>query len=65
MSPRTRTKAVEVELPLNVREGVEEALRGETVALTDDEAERYFETGELPEHVWLWADERSSSRRVT
>jgi hypothetical protein len=44
---------------------MEEALRGETVALTGDEAEHYFETGELPEHVWQWADERSSSRRVT
>lgn len=65
MAPRTRPRAIEVELPPNVREGIEEARRGATVALADDEAERYFEMGELPEHVWQWADEQSSSRRAT
>jgi hypothetical protein len=48
-----------------VREGLEQLARGETVELTDEEAEQYFQTGELPERVWQWLDERSSSKRAT
>jgi hypothetical protein len=40
-----------------VREGVEQALRGERIELTDAEAEHFFETGETPERVWQWAAE--------
>jgi hypothetical protein len=50
---------VEVECPPEVREGIREALRGETVALTDAEAQHYFETGEMPNRVWKWLDESS------
>jgi hypothetical protein len=64
MAPRTRPQGIKVECPPEVREGIEEALRGDTIALSDEEAERYFETGELPARVWQWLDE-SSSRRAT
>jgi hypothetical protein len=39
-----------------VREGVEEALRGEVADMTPEETERYFETGQLPERVQVWLD---------
>jgi hypothetical protein len=50
---------VEVACPPEVREAVREALCGETVALTEAEAEYYFETGEMPDRVWKWLDESS------
>ena len=56
MAPRTRSQAVEVACPPNVREGVEEALRGEVADMTPEETERYFETGQLPERVQVWLD---------
>jgi hypothetical protein len=62
MAPRTRSKAVEVELPPNVREGIEEALRGEFADMTVEETERYLETGELPERVEHWLDSYDSRR---
>jgi hypothetical protein len=48
-----------------VRDGLEEAERGDTIALTDGEADAWAETGELPKRVYQWHDERSSSRRGT
>ena len=35
----------------DVCEGLAEIERGEGIALTDEEADHYFETGELPERV--------------
>jgi hypothetical protein len=49
-----------VELPPNVREGVEEALRGEFADMTAEETEHYLETGELPERVERWLDSYDS-----
>jgi len=53
------TEPVRAELPPDVEEkvraAVEAALRGETMALTADEAEHYYRTGELPERVGRWA----------
>jgi hypothetical protein len=37
-----------VELPATVRVGLEEAQRGETIALTEAELDRWAETGEFP-----------------
>jgi hypothetical protein len=54
------------ELEADVRAGIDEAERGETVALTAGELEHWAETGELPEHVEEWAGiDRSSSPRTT
>ncbi len=61
MAPRARPRPepVETKLPSDVegdvRAGIEAALRGETITLTREEAERYYETGELPERVERWA----------
>jgi hypothetical protein len=61
MAPRTRPspEPVEAKLPpeveADVRAGIEAAMRGETIALTREEAEHYYETGELPERVERWA----------
>jgi hypothetical protein len=63
-TPAPLSHGVEVECPPDVRDGIREALNGETVALTDAEAAHYFETGEMPERVWKWLDE-SSRRRGT
>jgi hypothetical protein len=49
----------------DVRAGLEEAERGETIALTDDELDAWAQTGELPERVQQWHDERLHSRRGT
>jgi hypothetical protein len=49
----------------DVRAGLEEAERSDTIALTDDEADAWAKTGELPKRVYQWHDERSSSRRGT
>jgi hypothetical protein len=49
----------------DARAGVEEAERGDTIALTDDEADAWAKTGELPKRVDQWHDERSRSRRNT
>ena len=55
-------KPVEAELPRSVealvRAGIEASDRGETMALTATEAERYYETGELPERIERWAASR-------
>jgi hypothetical protein len=64
MTPRSRPKAVEVECPPNVRQGVEEALRGEVADMTPEETRRYLETGQLPERVERWLD-AYDSRRAT
>lgn len=45
--------------------GLEEAERGDAIALTDDEAETWAKTGELPKRVNQWHDEQSRSRRGT
>jgi hypothetical protein len=60
MAPRTRPRALEVQLPPNVREGMEEALRGEVADMSREEAERYLETGELPERVQRWLGSNDS-----
>jgi hypothetical protein len=56
------TEPVRAELPRDVeaqvRAGIEACERGETMALTAEEAERYYETGELPERVERWAASR-------
>jgi hypothetical protein len=62
MAPRSRLQAVEVECPANVREGIEQALRGEVADMTPEETERYLETGQLPERVQRWLDEYDSRR---
>ena len=49
----------------DARAGLEEAERGDTIALTDDEADAWAKTGELPKRVDQWHDERSRSRRST
>ena len=55
-------KPVEAELPRDVeaqvRAGIEASERGETMALTAAEAERYYETGQLPERIERWAASR-------
>jgi hypothetical protein len=38
-----------------VRRGLDEAQRGETVALTKAELDHWAETGELPERIETWA----------
>ncbi len=43
------------EVEADVRAGIEAAMRGETIALTREEAEHYYETGELPERGQRWA----------
>jgi hypothetical protein len=49
----------------DVRAGLEGAERGEAIALTDDEVDAWVKTGELPERVNRWHDERSRSRSGT
>ena len=51
-----------VELPATVRVGLEEAGRGETIALTEAEVDRWAETGEFPERVDTWAGSLASRR---
>ena len=48
------------EVAADVRAGAEAALRGETIALTREEAEHYYKTGELPERVERWAESPDS-----
>jgi hypothetical protein len=43
------------EVEAEVRDALEAAERGETMALTAEETERYLETGELPERIERWA----------
>lgn len=62
MAPRSRPRAVEVECPPGVCEGVEQALRGEVADMTAEETERYLETGLLPERVQRWLAEYDSRR---
>jgi hypothetical protein len=64
MAPRTRPRAAEVECPLIVREGVEQALRGDVADMTSEETERYLETGLLPERVQRWLVEYDSRRAI-
>ena len=64
MVPRSRPRAVEVECPPSVREGVEQALRGDVADMTAQEAEQYLETGLLPEHVQRWLAEYDSRRAI-
>jgi hypothetical protein len=53
-----------VECPPNVREGVEQAARGDLADMTAEETERYLETGHLPERVQRWLDEYESRRAI-
>jgi hypothetical protein len=49
-----------------LRAGLEATERGEGIDLTTDEAQHYYETGELPERVQqagvLWAESWRASR---
>jgi hypothetical protein len=45
-----------------VREGIDQADRGEFADLTPEETERYLETGALPERVERWIDAYDSRR---
>jgi hypothetical protein len=64
MAPRARPQLVKLspDVHRQVLEGVEQAERGELADLTPAEAEHYFETGELPERVELWAASYDSRR---
>lgn len=62
MTPRTRPRIAEpatADLPADVEElvraGIEASLRADAMELTAEEAEHYFDTGELPERVERWA----------
>jgi hypothetical protein len=44
-----------------VREGIEQAERGEFADLTVEETRRYIETGELPERTERWLDFHAST----
>jgi hypothetical protein len=52
------------EVQASVRAGLEQALRGESIALTPEELDLWAETGELPERVEQWVAS-SPSRRAT
>jgi hypothetical protein len=43
------------DVEVEVRQALEAAERGETMALTAEETEQYLETGELPERIERWA----------
>jgi hypothetical protein len=65
MVPRTRQNGpapVACKLPAAVerllREGIEASESDEAIALTPQEAEHYYATGELPERVERWAASR-------
>ena len=68
VAPRTRPLPEPVEAKLSpenarsVRQGIEQARRGEFVDLSDVELRRYLETGELPERVAHWLDSYDSLR---
>ncbi|MGH7438558.1 MAG: hypothetical protein ACRENE_22960 [Polyangiaceae bacterium] len=47
-----------------MREGVEQALRGDVADMTAEETERYLETGLLPERVQRWLAEYDSRRDI-
>jgi hypothetical protein len=64
-----RPEPIEARLPpdaeADVRAGIEAALRGQTMALTREEAKHYYETGELPERVERWAASSDSPSDTT
>jgi hypothetical protein len=66
MAPRSRSALQPIvaklppEVAADVRAGAAAALRGETIALTREEADHYYETGELPERVERWAESPDS-----
>jgi hypothetical protein len=66
VAPRTRPLATAssrvVTLPATVRVGLEEVQRGEAIALTEAELDRWAETGEFPERVDKWAASLASHR---
>ena len=74
MTPRTRAPAKPdsgqtsspEDLDELLRAGVEGVERGEGIDLTNEEAQHYYETGELPERVQRagerWADSWRASR---
>lgn len=45
-----------------MRVGLEEAERGEAIALTEAELDQWAETGEFPERVDTWAASLASRR---
>jgi hypothetical protein len=69
MSPKHEPSPVVVDKShpgwTDARAGLEEGESGETIALTDEEADAWAQTGVLPKRVQTWHDERSRSRRNT
>jgi hypothetical protein len=67
VSPRTRPLPESSEAKLSpenarrVREGIEQAERGEFADLSVEETRRYIETGELPERIERWLDSHDST----
>jgi hypothetical protein len=66
MAPRTRPLPEPVRAKLSpenargVRQGIEQARRGEFVDLTEVELRRYLDTGDLPERIERWLDSYDS-----
>lgn len=66
MAPRARPLPEPVEANLSpetargVRQGIEQARRGEFADLTEVELRRYLETGDLPERIERWLDSYDS-----
>lgn len=70
MAPRSRPMLQPTRANLSpdnarrVLEGIDEAERGEFVDLSDEEARRYLDTGELPERIERWLDISTSRRGI-
>lgn len=56
MAPRSRPRPVQLSpaVEANVRDGVEQAMRGEFVDMSAKEKQRYLDTGEVPERIQRW-----------
>ncbi len=67
LAPRTRPMSEPSEAKLSpqnarrVREGIEQAERGEFADLTIEETRHYVETGELPARIERWLDSHDST----
>jgi hypothetical protein len=67
VTPRTRPHPSPLEAKLSpenarrVREGLEQAERGEFADMTAEETRHYIETGELPERIERWLDSHDST----
>ena len=56
MAPRARPRLVKLSpvVEAHVREGAEQAARGEFAEMMPEESDHYLATGELPERVEHW-----------